>query len=104
VDHFKIKHTSIVVITYGQEVEEYSAEAWSTALVLAPVLNGSDGSFKEPRFGNGQGSIRIAFIKALRTAFDLGLREAKFLLDAAQQEDAKSRLDKVLEPNNVSNK
>ena len=99
VEHFVIKHYQRVTITYGTEVEEYPAEAWSTALILAPVLNGTDWRFKEPSFSIGSGSIRIVFIKALRAGFGLSLRKAKFLLDAAQQKDAERRLNKVLEPN-----
>ena len=98
-DHFVIKHYQRVTITYGTEVEEYPAEAWSTALILAPIVNGTNGYFKDPRFSTGSGSIRIAFIKALRAAFNLGLLEARFILDAAQQQDAERRLNKVLEPN-----
>jgi hypothetical protein len=99
VEHFEVKHTPLVTITCGQIREQYPVEAWGAAVALAPVLNGTDGFFHEPRFGNERGSVRIAFIKALRTAFNLGLREAKFLMDAAQQEDAEGRLHKVLEPN-----
>ena len=102
VEHLKVQHFQRVNITYGTEVEEYPAEAWSTALIIAPIVNGTDGYFKDPRFSQGIASIRIAFIKALRAAFGLGLREARFLLDAAQQEDAERRLNRVLEPNNDS--
>ena len=98
-EHFVIKHYQKVTITYGAEVQEYPAEAWSTALILAPVVNGTNGRFKEPNLSTGSGSMHIAFIKALRAGFGLSLREAKFLLDAAQQEDAERRLNKVLEPN-----
>ena len=103
VEHFVIKHYQRVTITYGTEVEEYPTEAWSTALIIAPVINGTNGHFKEPSLSTERGSMRITFIKALCAAFGLGLREARFLLDAAQQEDAESRLHKVLEPNSVSN-
>ena len=102
VEHFEVKHLELVTISLGTQQEQYPVEAWSTALIIAPVINGTNGHFKEPSLSTERGSMRITFIKALCAAFGLGLREARFLLDAAQQGDAESRLHKVLEPNSVS--
>ena len=97
---FKIEDVHVVqVIPEGLAPFRVVPEAWSTALILATVFNGTNGRYSDSRIYSGEGSIRVTFIKALRAAFKLGLKEAKLLLDAAQEQDMANRLETSLENN-----